>query len=209
MFDYICLDLETGGFTEKENPITEIAFIVYDGKTFEEKFRFETLVKPYDDLILTEGALKATGITREMLKDGIDANELVEILKDVFKTFTYGSKRFAYKPILVGHNIAKFDYKFLKYLFERNGDDIDKYIEDYKEDTLFLARSKWLGKTKKFNLGAACKLAGIELIDAHRAMNDVEANKKLHEFLVKTLRSEKNINTQTQQEKSPRVTFEI
>ena len=61
---------------ENKNPITEFAMIVYNCETFEEKFRFETFVKPYDNLLLEEAALKHTGINREMLKDGIEIDSL-------------------------------------------------------------------------------------------------------------------------------------
>ncbi len=207
MFDYICFDLETGGLHADKNPITEIALIVYGCENFEEKIKFETFIKPYDDLKLEQAALKHTGITEEMLVDGVEINDLVDLLVDVFKAHTYGSARFKYKPVLVGHNIAKFDVPFLEYAFERQGLNLYDYIEHYHEDTLFLGRTKWVGKMKKFNLGACCEAAGIELIDAHRAMNDVEANKKLHQFLLSTLRqSGKFIE---QKEKKSRTTFQF
>ena len=76
MFDYICFDIETGGLSADKNPITEFAMIVYDCQTLQEKFRFETFIKPYDNLVYEPEALKHTGITLEMLKDGIDSLEL-------------------------------------------------------------------------------------------------------------------------------------
>jgi DNA polymerase-3 subunit alpha (Gram-positive type) len=209
MFDYVCFDLETGGLDENKNPITEFACIVYCSESFEEKFRFESFIKPYDNLILEEGALKHTGINLEMLETGILINELVDLLSEVFKTFTYGSSRFKYKPILVGHNICKFDIPFVKYAFNRQGLNLHDYVEHYSEDTLFLGRTKWKGEINKFNLEACCKAAGIELIDAHRAMNDVEANKKLHEFLIKTLRQKQSISVQSESEQKTRKTFKF
>jgi len=209
MFDYICFDIETGGLDENKNPITEFAMIVYNCETFEEKFRFETFVKPYDNLLLEEAALKHTGINREMLKDGIEIEELVNLLVEVFKTFTYGSARFKYKPVMVGHNISKFDIPFLEYAFNRQKMNLHEFIEHYKEDTLFLGRTKWVGKMNKFNLGACCKAAGIELVDAHRAMNDVEANKQLHEYLVKTLRQSGNFIASQNNEERTRKTFQF
>lgn len=208
MFDYICFDVETGGLSEKVNPMTEFAMIVYGCENFEEKMRFESFVKPYNDLKLEPDALKHTGITLEMLKDGCEIKELVELLIEVFKNFTYGSSKFKYKPVLVGHNIAKFDIPFIQYAFNMFGYDLFDYVERYAEDTLFLGRTKWAGKQSKFNLGACCASAGIELIDAHRAMNDVECNVKLHQYLVNTLRQSGTFITPENQEKqSIRKTF--
>lgn len=207
MFDYICFDVETGGLHSDLNPITEFAMIVYDNVKFEEKFRFECFVKPYDELIYDSAALKHTGITMEMIKQGETVDDLVSLLCDIFKQFTYGSSKFKYRPVLVGHNIAKFDIPFIEYIFKRKKLNLYDFIEHYKEDTLFLGRTKWAGKINKFNLGACCKEAGIDLIDAHRAMNDVEANKLLHEFLIKSLRNEGNSISVSNKEESVRKTF--
>ena len=208
MFDYICFDIETGGLSETKNPITEIALVVYDCEKFQEKSRFETFVKPYDNLVLEPDALKHTGITLEMLEeDGVDIEDLVDYLVEVFKTFSYGNARFKYKPVLVGHNISKFDVPFIEYAFKRQKLNLYDYVEHYHEDTLFLGRSKWVGKQKKFNLGACCAAAGIELIDAHRAMNDVEANKKLHVHILNTLRQSGNFVSPQQKEERVRNKF--
>jgi DNA polymerase III alpha subunit (gram-positive type) len=39
-------------------------------------------------------------------------------------------------------------------------------------------------------LGTACETAGVPLIDAHRAMNDVEANTELVRFFLRLLRGD-------------------
>ena len=149
MFDYICFDIETGGLSETKNPITEIALVVYDCEKFQEKARFETFVKPYDGLVLEPDALKHTGITLEMLEeDGVDIEDLVDYMVELFKTFAYGNARFKYKPVLVGHNISKFDVPFIEYAFKRQKLNLYDYVEHYHEDTLFLGRSKWVGKRK-------------------------------------------------------------
>ena len=209
MNNYICFDLETGGLDAQKNPITEFAMIVYKQENFEELFRFECFVKPYDNLVLEKEALYHTGITLEMLENnGIEIDELVELVKEVFQQFTEG-KKIKYKPILVGHNIAKFDTGFLEYAFNRNGLNLHDYIEHYKEDTLFIARTKWCGVINKFNLTACCEQAGIQLIDAHRAMNDVEANKQLHEYLIKSLRNSNVQNVGNNDTTTIRQTFQF
>lgn len=192
MFNYICFDIETGGLVATKNPITEFAMVVYDCEKFEEKFAFETFIKPYDNLSYDPKAMQHTGITFEQLETGIEISELVDLLVEAFKTYTNGNERFKYKPVLVGHNVSYFDAAFIDYAFKRQGFDLYDYVERYHEDTLFLGRTKWVSQMRKFNLGACCKQAGIELIDAHRAMNDVQANKLLHQYLVNTLRQSDN-----------------
>lgn len=193
MNNFICFDLETGGLDFMKNPITEFAMIVYNRSEMKELFRFECFVKPYNDLTLDAEALKHTGITTEMLdSEGVDIEDLVLLLKDIFTQYTEGRRKM--KPIMVGHNIANFDIGFLTYAFALFDLDLFDYIDSYCEDTLHLSRTKWCNDMAKFNLTACCEKAGIELIDAHRAMNDVEANKKLHEYLVKSLRNDVSIS---------------
>lgn len=190
--NYICFDIETGGFSHLKNPITEIAMNVYDGETLLNQFEFDTLVNVYDDLKLEEDALQATNITREMIATGITIEEVVEISIAIFEKFTNGSSKFKYKPILVGHNICDFDIPFLEYAFSRSNKNLYNYVHKYKEDTLLWCRRKWNGKSKKFNLGICCQLAGIKLTDAHRAANDTRANAELHKYLIK---EDRNIKT--------------
>lgn len=208
-YNFICFDIETGGFKPEQNPITEIAMIVYDVATFEEKFRFETFVKPYNDLILDPKALQVTGINREMLEDGIDKKELVDILCEIYSSFIEGNNKFKLMPILVGHNIANFDIPFLEYLFNDQGRNLYHFVNQYKEDTLWMARTKWFGKADKLNLGACCSLAGIDIIDAHRALNDVSANKMLHEYLVKSLRNDSSFTANNNNKNSFRKQFQF
>ena len=47
---------------------------------------------------------------------------------------------------------------------------------------------KYIGKLPDNTLANACKANGIELIDAHRAMADVEANAELVKSYLRSLR---------------------
>lgn len=210
MWNYVLFDCETGGLSHKENPITEIAFLVYDNVKFEEAFRHETFVKPYHGLKLDPQALKITGITEDMLKDGAELEDIVEIFILISKKFTISKGKWKTKPVLVGHNIADFDVPFIEYMFEHCGKSLWDYYQRYMEDTLIWSRNKWEGEYQKFNLAACCGYAGVEIIDAHRAMNDIEPNKELHKVLVESLRN-KNVNfTATTEEENPlRKTFKF
>lgn len=207
--NYICFDIETGGFSCDKNPITEIALIAYNGETLQNQFEFETFVSLYDNLKLEQEALDKTGITIEMLETGINVEELVEILIVIFEKFTNGSSKFKYKPILVGHNICDFDIPFIEHIFKRSNKNLNDYVHRYKEDTLLWGRRKWNGKSKKFGLSNCCQLAGIELTDAHRAMNDVKANTELHKYLVNNDRGTNITNTINKAEDSIRTTFQF
>lgn len=208
MFYFICYDLETGGLTHLQNPITEIALIVYDAETLKEVDRFESLIKPYDNLTLEPKALEVTGITKEMLKQGEQIEDIVEVLIAIFETYTKGSSKFKLKPILVGHNIQEFDNKFLEYAFSRQEKNLYDYIGG-SQDTLNLGRARWVGQQKKFNLASCCKSAGVEVVDAHRAINDVEANKELHINFINAMRSNSNQESGTESQESPRVQFKF
>lgn len=204
---FICYDLETGGLDPSKNPITEIALIVYDFETLKEVDRFESLIKPYDNLTLEPKALEVTGITKEMLKGGENIEDIVEVLIALFETYTEGNSKFKLQPILVGHNIQKFDNPFLEYTFNRQGLDLYTYIGG-SQDTLNLGRARWAGQQKKFNLAACCKAAGIQVIDAHRAINDVEANKELHIYFINSMRNS-GTAARTENQDSPRLQFKF
>lgn len=210
MHNYVLFDCETGGLSPKENPITEIAFLVYDSVDFKEAFRYDTFVQPYHNLKLDPKAMEITGITKQQLDSGCDFEELVEIIIMIAKKFTIVKGKWKVKPIFVGHNIADFDIGFLEYIFNACDKNLWDYYQRYMEDTLLLCRTKWEGEYQKFNLTSCCKYAGIEIIDAHRALNDVEPNKELHKYLVDTLRS-KNVNLADSKEEvnSFRKTFQF
>lgn len=210
MHNYICFDVETGGLSSKENPITEIALIAYNNVDFKELFRWESFVQPYHDLKYDPKAMQITGITEKQLASGITFKEVVDILILVSKKFTIKKGRWVVKPIFVGHNIAEFDVGFLEYIFDACEKNLWDYFDRYMEDTLKMARNKWEGEYNKFNLTSCCGYAGIEIIDAHRALNDVEPNMKLHRYLVESLRN-KNVKFVASAEETStfRETFQI
>ena len=50
--NYIIFDCETGGLDPIKNPITQIALLTIDSESLKELNRWETYVKPYDDLVI-------------------------------------------------------------------------------------------------------------------------------------------------------------
>ena len=78
--NYIVYDCETGGLDETKNPITQYACIVLDYKTLKEIDRFETFVKPYNDLIIEKEALDHTMVTMSDIKKGISIKDFINVL---------------------------------------------------------------------------------------------------------------------------------
>ena len=182
MPNYICFDFETGGLDFKKNPVCEIGLIVYD-ENFKELFRFESFIKNYKNLIYDPVAMNIHKITTQEIDSGVSINELTDILIEIFTSFVDGKGKWKKKPILVGHNIADFDVEFLNYIFELCDKKLFDYVSRQVIDTVILARERWKGKYTKFNLAACLGYIGEEVTDAHRAINDVEPNIKLHQFL--------------------------
>lgn len=177
------MDFETGGYFSQKNAITEFAGIWIESDDMSEIDRFDSLLKPYDDsLIYTPEALKATNIKLEMLVDGCETSELVEIICLITEEANK-SKTKHKKTILVGHNIG-FDIGFLQAVFKREKVDLSKFFAGYIDyeknfqpsyiDTMYLSRNK-NPLLNTHTLTDACIREDVELSGAHRAMNDVEA----------------------------------
>jgi DNA polymerase III alpha subunit (gram-positive type) len=190
--NYIIFDCETGGLRPKENPITQIGFLAIDCNTLKEINRFETFVKPYDDLVITKEALNYTGLKMQDINSGIDKKELLNFLIDFFKKCS-PNNRPENKPVMVGHNV-QYDIGFLKYLFESLNKNVFDYISETQIDTMSL--------TKMFNpdatslkLESCCDNVGVVLKDAHNAMNDVIATTELFKVYIHKLRQSSKVST--------------
>lgn len=204
--NFICFDLETSGLYEYHNQILEIAIIVVDSE-LNKKQQYENFVLPYKgkktelfpegkELKVEPMALQANGIDmKDVIEKGIDIRTLYKDLVKLFKELKCG--RYG-KPILVGHNISSFDVNFLEYIFDLNEKrDREKrdisplynYVDRYLFDTMTEARMKFGNKeTENYQLETVCKKYGIELTNAHRAMNDTQANTDLFIKMMKDKR---------------------
>jgi len=182
----ITYDLETGGLKYSENPILEIACCPFNNELVDLQEYESGIMKGYDNLEITDGALNANGITREQISKGRNSQEVA----DEFIKYVSKLKVGRNKPILAGHNILKFDTPYLTDFLKRHGYDIDKYINlDYQIDTMWECRLRWPELTN-YKLGTCCEELGVELTDAHRAINDTRANKNLLKELIRSLRSD-------------------
>lgn len=211
---YIIFDYETGGLASKSSdpnmrklpdpkvvPIVEFAAIVLNGSDLSEILRYENIIRPYDDkLEYQEGATKIHGISKaKALKEGISLKQFGQDFVTLCKEAGDVSTRYA-KPVMVAHNCG-YDNPFTEDLCERERIDPSKILHGYVGqdgkyklitiDTIIDAKKMWGGDPSmtSFNLKACCDKAGVDLVDAHRAMPDVESLADLFRYFVQHTRT--------------------
>lgn len=191
--NYIVFDCETGGLYEDKNPITQYAAVVLDGSTLKEIDRWETFVKPYDDLVIEQDALDRTMVSMSDINKGVSVKEFISTATEFWETHRAKSKKKEMGRLVpVGHNVT-FDIRFLNYALSlQKKDDVEFWMYPNIIDTFSLAKLAWgINGDEKINLGASCERAKIRLTDAHGAMNDVEATADLLRWYMRKLRAKK------------------
>ena len=167
--NYVIFDLETTGISPNYDEVIEISALkVKGGEVMDE---FNTLVNPGRKIPF--GATKVNGITNAMVAE---APAFSHVLAE-FLDFTEGL-------VLVGHNIARFDMKFI-------WRDAEQYFGEIPQnnyvDTLQVAR-KHLPKMEHHRLVDLAEHYGISSEGAHRALNDCYMNQKVYECMVAEMR---------------------
>lgn len=201
----IFLDFETGGLSAQTAAVTEVAAIAIKGDTLEKIDLVSTYVQPYysDQYKYEQGALNATGITFEDMESGLPIKEVVDQLISLFAKADLYPRNKGAKPILVAHN-SGFDKAFLIQIFThcKKMKELEKlvygkenfwgYFEPEMIDSVALAKMTWGNDEDmvNFKLGTCISKAGIDLNDAHRAINDTLALKDMCVKLIGKLRSE-------------------
>ena len=160
--DYVVIDLEMTGLSEKTDKIIEIGAVrVRDNIVTE---TFQTFVNP--KCLIPLRITELTGITDEMVKDALEEDVALEQFL-----------MFLGDDILVGQNI-KFDYRFLKQWAVNK----KRTLEKSACDTLKIAR-KLLPPEQPKNLEALCSYFQIERKMAHRALDDAWETAQIFEKL--------------------------
>lgn len=162
---FIVLDLETTGLSAREDSIIEFAFIKFDRQTFQEIDRFTSFVNPNREVPPLISQI--TNIFNEDLEGAPDFAHVQDDIQDFIEGLP-----------LIGHNIP-FDIRFL----ESHGIDTSKnpYI-----DTFFLANFLCF-EEKSLNLWYLCETFGIQLKNAHRAIDDTLATLQVFKKLIHIL----------------------
>lgn len=167
--DYVIFDLETTGISPNYDEVIEISALkVKGGEVVDE---FNTLVNPGRKIPF--GATKVNGITNAMVAEAPAFSHVLAEFLD-----------FAEGLVLVGHNIARFDMKFI-------WRDAEQYFGEIPQnnyvDTLQVAR-KHLPKMDHHRLVDLAEHYGISPEGAHRALNDCYMNQKVYECMVSEMR---------------------
>ncbi|MDD7268087.1 MAG: 3'-5' exonuclease [Lachnospiraceae bacterium] len=164
MRSYVAVDLETTGCAGSRDWILEIGAIrIEEG---EEADSFSNLLRV--PVQIPPEIQELTGITPQMAAEGIDYQEGVKKLLD-----------FCGDLPLVGHNVG-FDYSFIRQAALNMGVDYAPLLMD----TLQLAR-KLLPELPSKRLGSCCAYYGIDIAQAHRALDDAVAAAHLYEELAR------------------------
>lgn len=168
--DYVLFDLETTGVSCMKDEVIEISAVkVAGGEIIDE---FSTLVNP--GIPIPPYASEVNGITDDMVAE---SPSFEEALSDFIE--------FSGDSVLVGHNIHKFDLRFLyrdaeRFWGQTLGND---YI-----DTLEIARA-YLPELQNHKLTDLAEHYGISSEGAHRALNDCRMNQKVFECLKKEMKN--------------------
>ena len=205
MPNIIVFDIETGGFLTPQHKygLTEFAAIALDSETLEEIGRYESgIIAPYINLEGNEteytiAAQQITGIYIEAIKSGrsdhkVIGKEIVDFANSVKAKGRFGA------PILAGHNIDVFDLPFLSQFFEIIKRDPSKNFSKTTMDTLWWSRLKFQEQIESHALPSCAAACGVEIIDAHRAINDVIANVEVVRTFLRALRGGGGVNAITQ-----------
>lgn len=192
--NYVVIDCETGGRDRDKNPITQIALQVLEPVEFSTIHSFDTLVKPYDNLLIEKEAVDYTRVNmKDVMQRGVDVNVLVKNLIETAKIANKSGKS-ATRPILIGHNIA-FDKGFLEYVLTYKNKNLYEHYSIESFDTMNMMKlmegglKRKPGEVSRYTLTACCERNGIKLQSAHGAVADVEATKQLFIVLANRLRN--------------------
>lgn len=169
---FVVFDLETTGLnsspsSDSMDRIIEIgAYKVRDGVICEQ---FSTFINPQKKL--SEEIINLTGITEEMVAD---APTYEQVMPDFFK--------FCDGAILVGHNAAGFDFKFVDHYCACVGYMLERRIIDtlpLSQEILFLSNYKLNTVADKFGIS----------FNHHRAVDDAYVTAKIFIELIKMKKS--------------------
>ncbi len=169
---YVVLDVETTGLNTYTDEIIEIGAVRFENGV--EVAEFSELIDPRRPL--PDKIVEITGITSAMLRG---KRTLREAMPD-FAKFCEGA-------VLVAHNAA-FDLAFFRRAFRLIGQPFTFTTLD----TLALVRNLY-PNFRNHKLGTICKLMGISLTNAHRAVHDARATALMLMKMLAEMRARKDV----------------
>lgn len=166
--EYVVFDTETTGLNATEHTIIEIAAVKMKGSEIVDQWT--QLIDP--QLEIGPKTTEITGITNDMLR----GQETLDVVLRKFKDF-------AGNAVMVAHN-AEFDKAFINACAKRIG--MEPWSNPFL-DTLPLARMMYKGM-RNYRLGTLAKKFNVELINAHRALDDTVALAHVFQHILKDIR---------------------
>lgn len=158
---FVVFDIETTGLNpDKGDAVIELAGQkVVNGEIVGV---FNELVNP--GVEISPQAFAVHGISDDIIKE--QGKPLDQVIPDFID--------FCEECVLVGHNIVKFDLRFIK----KHSQDLGLIPKKYKViDTLILSRQILI--LPSYKLQSLAEYFGIPYIGAHRALQDVDINRRV------------------------------
>ncbi len=164
---YSVLDLETTGFSAKNEKITEVGIMkIQNGEIID---KFSCFVNP--EKHIPERVTEVTNITDDMVKDAETIDKVFPKIIDFIKD-----------TVLVAHN-AGFDMGFLK----QNAKILGYEFNYTYLDTLSLAKQLF-PEYKRYKLEKIATNLGFKVEVAHRALDDVDTTVKVFNVMLEMLK---------------------
>jgi DNA polymerase III epsilon subunit-like protein len=173
-------DTETTGLEPINSAPFEIALLVYQGAKLaaEEVFHFNPLD---DEVIIHQSALDVNGATEEQIRSYPPAAEIIPKIVDFLKPYCPPDKF-----VFGGYN-APFDYGHISGLFFRHGVMMKDYFNGQLIDVLELVKKakemRLIRSTRDNKLGTLTEALGIDHGEAHTALSDIKATRRLYEYI--------------------------
>lgn len=181
-------DVETTGLDERSCGLTQLAgIIVIDDKEVD-SFNFRINPLTYNKSVtINEQALQVTGLTMDDLKNGKESKVVHQEFKAILTKYVNPFDK-TDKFTCIGYN-SSFDMRFLTSWFE---DLQDKYFGSffqYKDVDVFALWKilRHIGKVpvlENDKLNTVCSFMGVDLTNAHDALDDIKATRNLYLKLI-------------------------
>lgn len=181
------LDVETTGLDCRKHGLREVGFIIeIDGVEVDKGvFKINPFTYTTKDVVIDDYALEISKVSIEDL-ESYDSSSYCfkELMKKLVKYVNVNDKNDCF--VIAGYNTA-FDIGFIKEWFKEMG-LLDSYKDLFHYKSLdvfsivFALRHLGINSAENDKLETMCNYFGIE-IEAHNALSDIEATKKLYELI--------------------------
>ena len=181
------LDVETTGLDCRKHGLREVGFIIeIDGVEVDKGvFKINPFTYTTRDVEIDDYALEISKVSIEDLESYDRVSYCFkELMKKLVKYVNVNDKNDCF--VIAGYNTA-FDIGFIKEWFKEMG-LLDSYKDLFHYKSLdvfsivFALRHLGINSAENDKLETMCNYFGIE-IDAHNALSDIEATKKLYELI--------------------------